>query len=92
MPTYTFNYCYPINGNVDGKLRKKTLQIKGARLNIVLTPKFRNFLTNISQAGTFVPVKTGKSEHSSLTGSLGFSKICTVSLDTILFIERMNKI
>jgi len=87
--TYTFNYC----SNVTGEMRKKTLLTKGTRLNNILAPKIRNFSTSIPQTGALVPVKTNKSEHSSLTGnSLVCDKSCSVSLDTILFIERMNKI
>jgi len=58
-----------------------------------LAPKIRDFSTDIPQSGALVPVMVDKSEHSnSLTGSLIFDKTCSVSLDTILFIERMNKI
>jgi hypothetical protein len=45
-----------------------------------------------ANAGVLVPLKTDKSEHSSLTGSLIFDKTCIVPHDTILFIERMNRI
>jgi len=92
MSTYTFNYYYPMGDNVDGEIRKKTLLIRGTRLNNILAPKFRNLSTNIQQAGALVPVKTDKSEHSSFTSNITFNKTCEVSLDTILFIERMNKI
>jgi hypothetical protein len=92
MSTYTFNYCYPTGSNVDGELQKKTLWIKGTRLNNMLAPKIRNFYTNIPQTGALVPVKTNKSEHSNVTSSLVFDKTFTASLDTMLFIERMNKI
>lgn len=66
--------------------------IRGTRVNNILALKIRNFSSNISQAGALVPVKTHKSEPFSLTGSLVFEKTRTVSLDTILFIERMNRI
>jgi hypothetical protein len=46
----------------------------------------------MSQAGAFLLVKISKSEHSNLTGSLVFDKTCTASLDTILFITKMDKI
>lgn len=62
------------------------------RLNNRLAPKFRNFSTNIPQAGALTLVKIDKNKHSSLTTNLIFNKTCKVSLDTILFIERMNKI
>jgi hypothetical protein len=75
-----------------GNYEKETLLIRGMRLHNILAPKIRKFPTNISQAGALVPAKTSKSEHSSLTGNLVFGKTCAVSLDTILFIERMNKI
>jgi len=39
-----------------------------------------------------VLLKTNKSEHSSLASNLVLNKTCEVSLDTILFIERMNNI
>jgi hypothetical protein len=78
--------------NVDGEIRKKMLLIRGTHLNNILAPKFRNFSTNIPQAGALVPVKTDKSEHSSITSNLTFNKTCEVSLATILFIERMNRI
>ena len=47
---------------------------------------------DIPQTSAFVLVQTNKSEHSSVTSSLAFDKACQVSLNTILFIERMNKI
>ena len=90
--TYTFNYCYLNGSNADGEIRKKTLLTRGTRLNNILAPKIRDFSTNISQASALMPVKVDKSEHSSLTGSLVFDKSRLVSLDTILFIEKMNKI
>lgn len=68
------------------------LLIRGTHLNNRLAPKIQNFSTNLSQAGVLVDVKTDKSEHSSLTSNIIFNKTCEVSLDTILFIERMNKI
>jgi hypothetical protein len=68
------------------------LLIRGTRLNNRLAPKIRYFSSNVPHTGTVVPVKIDKSEHSSLTGNLVFDKTCLVSLDTILFIERMNKI
>ena len=89
---YTFNYCYLNGSNADGEIRKKTLLTRGTRLNNILAPKIRDFSTNISQASALMPVKVDKSEHSSLTGSLVFDKSRLVSLDTILFIEKMNKI
>jgi hypothetical protein len=92
MSTYTFNYCYLTGDNVDGGLRKKTLLIRSTHLHNILAPKIRKIFTNVPQAGALVPVETDKSEHSSLTDSLVFDKTCTVSLDTILFIERMHKI
>ena len=89
--TYTFNYCY-LNGSiVNGEIGKKTLLTRGTRLNNILAPKIRDFSTKMSQSGVLVPVKIDKSEHLSLTG-LVFDKFCSVSLDTILFIEKMNKI
>jgi retron-type reverse transcriptase len=39
-----------------------------------------------------VPVKTNKSEDSNLASNLTFNKTCEVSLEIILFIEKMNKI
>jgi len=92
MSTYTFNYCYLIDDNVDGEIGKKTLLIRGTRLNNILAPEFCSFSTNIPQAGALVPVKTDKSEHTNLTSNLSFDKTCKVSLETILFIEKMNKI
>ena len=65
---------------------------KGTRLKNKLALKFQNFSTNIPQTSALVLVQTNKSEHSSLTSSLVFDKACQVSLNTILFIERMNKI
>jgi hypothetical protein len=92
MSTYTFNYCYLMGDNVKGEIRKKTLLIRGTRLNNKLAPKFQNFSTNIPQTSALALVKTNKSGHSSLTSSLVSDKTCQVSLDTILFIERMNRI
>lgn len=37
-------------------------------------------------------VKTNESEYYSLASNLVFNKMCEVSLDKILFIERINKI
>ena len=37
-------------------------------------------------------VKTNKNKHSSLANNLTFNITCEVLLDTILFIEKMNKI
>jgi hypothetical protein len=88
MSTYTFNYYY----NVNGEIGKKTLLNRGTRLNNILAPKFRNFSTKVPQAGALVPVKSDKNEYSSVTSNLTFNKTCEVSLDTILFIEKMNKI
>jgi hypothetical protein len=39
-----------------------------------------------------VLVKTNESEYYSLASNLVFNKMCEVSLDKILFIERINKI
>ena len=86
--TYTFNYYC----NINGEIGKKTLLYRGTRLNNILAPKFRNFSTNVPQAGALVPVKSNKNEHFSVTGNITSNKACEVSLDTILFIERMNKI
>ena len=89
--TYTFNILMNLLRIVDGEIRKKTLLNEGTRLNNKLAPKFQNFSTNISQTSALAPVQTDISEYSSSTG-LVFDKTCQVSLDTILFIERMNKI
>jgi hypothetical protein len=90
--TYTFNSVINSLITVDGEIRKKTLLNKSTRLNNKLAPKIRKFSTNIPQTSALVLVQTNKSEHSSLTSSLVFDKACQVSLNTILFIERMNKI
>jgi hypothetical protein len=90
--TYTFNIILSSWIIVDGEIRKKTLLNKGTRLNNKLAPKFRKFSTNIPQTSAFVPVQINKSEHYSVTSGLVFDKTCQVSLDTILFIEKMNKI
>jgi hypothetical protein len=84
--TYTFNYC------VEGEIRKKTLSNEGTRFKNRLAPKSRNFSTSIPQTGAFVPVRNNKSEQFNLTSNLRLDKTCEVSLNTILFIERMNKI
>ena len=65
---------------------------KSTCLNNKLALKIQNFSTNIPQTSALVLVQTNKSEHSSLTSSLALDKACQVSLNTILFIERMNKI
>lgn len=77
---------------VDGEIRKKALLNKSTRLNNKLAPKLQSFSTNIPQTSTLVLVQDNKSEHFNLTSDLIFDKTCQVSLDTILFIERMNKI
>jgi hypothetical protein len=92
MSTYTFNYCYHVDDNVDGKLLKKTLLVRSTCLINRLAPKIGNFPTNESQAGVFAPVKTDKSERSNLTGSLVLDKTCRVSLGIVFFIKRINKI
>jgi retron-type reverse transcriptase len=86
MSTYTFNYY------VRGEIRKKTWLNKSTCHNNKLAPKFRNFCSSIQQTSALVLVKTNESEHSSLASNLVLNKTCEVSLDTILFIERMNKI
>jgi len=86
MSTYTFNYY------VIGEIRKKTRLNKSTSYNNKLAPKFRNFCSSIPQTSALVLVKTNESEHSSLASNLILNKTCEVSLDTILFIERMNKI
>jgi hypothetical protein len=68
------------------------LLVRGTHLINVLAPKTRNFLTSISQTDAPVSVKTGKSEHSSLTGSLFVDNTRRVSLDTTSFTERMSEI
>lgn len=90
MPIDTFNYCHFMDDSVKGEIRKNTLSIKGICMNNKLAPNFQNFSMNMPQTNALVLVKTDKSEYSSLTSSLVFDKICQVSFDTILFIERMN--
>lgn len=90
--TYTFNSIKNLLVTVEGGIRKKTLLNESRRLNNKLALKIQNFSTNIPQTSALVLVQTNKSEHSSLTSSLVFDKACQVSLNTILFIERMNKI
>lgn len=85
MLTYTFNYC------VKGEIRKKTWLNKITCYNNKLAPKFRNFCSNILQTSAFV-VERHKSEHFSAASKLIFNKTCEVSLNTILFFEKMNKI
>jgi hypothetical protein len=89
---YTFNYCHRYGDTVKGEIRKNMLPNRGTRIHNKLAPKFRNFSTNVAQTGALVPGKTDKSEHPSLTSNSTFNKTCEVSLDAILFIERMNKI
>jgi retron-type reverse transcriptase len=90
--TYTFNYCHFSNDNVKGEIRKKTLLTEGTRFNNKLAPKFRSLSTSMPQIGALVPIKINKSEHYNPRNNLTFNETCEVSLDTILFIERMNKI
>ena len=90
--TYTFNSIKNLLVIVEGEIRKKTLLNKSTRLNNKLALKIQNLSTNIPQTCALVLVQTNKSEHSNLTSSLVFDKACQVSLNTILFIERMNKI
>jgi hypothetical protein len=75
---------------------EKTWLIKSTRLNniyIYIDPEnSKIFYKYTTGRCVLVPVKTDKSEHSRLTGGLVFDKIFIVSLDTILFIEKMNKI
>jgi hypothetical protein len=44
------------------------------------------------QTSALVLVKSNESEHSSLASNLVLNKTCEVSPNTILFIEKMNKI
>jgi hypothetical protein len=90
--TYTFSSLKNLWVTAEGEIRKKTLLNKSTRLNNKLALKIQKFSTNIPQTSALVLVQTNKSEHSSLTSSLVFDKACQVSLNTILFIERMNKI
>lgn len=86
MSTYTFNYY------VIGEIREKTWLNKSICYKTKLAPKFRNFCSSIPQTSALMLVNTNKSEHSSLASNLAFNKTCQVSLDTILFIEKMNRI
>lgn len=61
--TYTFNYYYFINNNIYEEIRKKTLPIRGIRLNNVLAPKIRDFSTNVPHAGALAPIIGDNSEH-----------------------------
>ena len=80
-----------LNYNVRGEIRKIMLPNRGTRSDNRLAPRHRYFSTVIPQTGALVPVKN-KSEHFNQTSSLLFNKTSQVSLDTILFIEKMNKI
>jgi hypothetical protein len=86
--TYTFNYCHCISNIVKGEIQKNTLPNRSTNINNKLAPKFQNFFINIPQTGTFMFVKTNKNKYSSLNSN----KTCEVSFDTILFIEKINKI
>jgi Cytochrome b/b6/petB len=90
--TYTFNSIKTLLVTAKGEIRKKTLLNKSTRLNNKLALRIQKFSTNIPQTSALALVQTNKSEHSSLTSSLVFDKACQVSLNKILFIERMNKI
>jgi len=92
MSTYTFNYCHYIYGIVKGEIQRKASLNKGTCFNNKLAPKFRSFSTNIPQTSALVLVETDKSERYNLTNNSISKDTCEVSLDTILFIERMNKI
>ena len=90
--TYTFNYSHFINDNVKGEIRKKMLLNKSTRCNNKLAPKFCNFSTSIPCTSALVHVKFHQSEYYNLTSNIIPNNTCEVSLDTILFIKRMNKI
>ena len=78
-----------LNYNVRGEIRKIMLPNRGTRSDNRLAPRHRYFSTVIPQTGALVPVKN-KSEHFNQTSSLLFNKTSQVSLDTILFIEKMT--
>jgi hypothetical protein len=77
-----------LNFNVRGEIRKSMLPNRGTHSYNRLAPECRKFSTIIPQTGALVPVTTNKSAHS----NLAFKNRYEVSLDTILFIEKMNEI
>lgn len=91
-PTYTFNYYHFTNDNVKGEIRKKMLLNKSTRCNTKLAPKFYNFSTIIPCISTLVNIKSHTSEYYDLTSNRISNKTCEISLDTVFFIIRMNKI
>ena len=62
------------------------------RLNNKLAPKFRSFSTIIPLTSVKALVKNDKSEYCNQISSLILKKTYEVSLNTVLFIEKMNKI
>lgn len=92
MPTYTFNYYQFTNDNVKGEIRKKMLQNRSTRYNSKLAPKFYNFSTIPPCISSLIHVNSHKNEYYNLLNYIIPNKNCEVSLDTVLFIKRMNKI
>lgn len=92
LSTYTFNSVKNDLTIVKGEIEKKTSLFKSKRLNNKSAPKLRNFSTNITHATDFAMVNYKKNDHHIPTIVSYFKKTCKVSLNTILFIEKMNKI
>lgn len=62
------------------------------RLNNKMALKIQNFSTNVPYENALMPAQMNGGRDSSLISSLVFDKAFQVSFNTILFIERMNKI
>lgn len=75
------------------KFKKKMLFNKDIRLNNELIPKLYSFSTIMPQITIFVLIKNKKSDSENLISNfnLNDNKTCKVSLNTVLFIEKMNK-
>jgi hypothetical protein len=91
--TYTFNFIFYKYFNIKEEIWKKTLLNESTYFNNKLAPKFCSFSISISKSKYLVPViKCNINEHFNKTSFSNFDSTCQVSLNTILFLEKMNKI
>jgi hypothetical protein len=90
--TYTFNSVKNDLTTIKGEIKKKTTLFKSKRLNNISAPKLTNLSKNITHATDFALVNYKKNYHPIPTIVSHFKETCKVSLSTILFIEKMNKI
>ena len=75
-----------------GKFEKKMLLNKKIRLNNRLASKFCNFFTIVPKIDTFIIAKTYKNDNYYSKNKTILNKDCEIWLNTVLFLEKMNKI